>query len=164
MVETSISILIALALIAFGVFCGVMAAQIAYGNFQARRGARKSQAWPPCEGRVMSANLVHVGVRAGWKPTIIYAYTVDGVEHTSQRMTFDYIENYSRREAQSIMERYPVHAPVQVYFDPEQPQDASLSQTTQETGCGMFLLPFVLVLPTAFCIAAGWLGLVSAVK
>jgi hypothetical protein len=164
MIDTVISILLALVMVAFGAFCGVMGVMIFNGNLKALLRARRSKIWPACLGRVVSADLVYVGFRSGWKVNIQYKYRLDGVEYTGQRVDFAYFDSYSRREAEEIMARFPQDAERSVFYDPARPGEAALVQTAHGAGCNMILLPVFLLLPMALCIGSGLFGLVSTLQ
>jgi hypothetical protein len=164
MINLGISALLGFIFIGFGIFCGAMAYQITRGHLSAGQSSRRSRTWPACQGTVSSARLVHSGTRAGWKPKIKYSYQVNGVEYTGEKVTFDYLDSYLRKEAQAVIEKYPEHSTVQVLYNPQQPGEAVLEQNLRSAGIWNYLPPIILLLPTLFCIATGVVGLVSAIN
>lgn len=57
---------------------------------------------------------------------IRYPYDVDGEIYYSEGVGYKDLEMSLRKEADRILEQYPVGRKVEVYFNPEIPQDAVL--------------------------------------
>lgn len=161
MLENLMALLMGLLMIAFGVFCGVSAFNLIYNHIKIWRLSINSKTWLNTDGQVVDATLKHVGIRAGWKPTITYAYRVDGVDYKNQRLTFDYFERYPLSDANELMERYAVDTTVKVFYDPEQPQESTLERAHQGLTGGLIVMPLLLLFPTAMCICAGLFGLMD---
>jgi hypothetical protein len=158
MLDNLMSLVMGLLMIGFGLFCGVMAANLIYQHAINWRAAVKSKSWLTTEGQVTAATAEHTG-RYRWTPKITYAYRVNGVEYTGSRVAFDYFDSYSLQEANEMLERYQANAPAKIFYDPEQPQESTLEQIHRGASGGLFILPVILFLPTALCICAGLFGL-----
>jgi hypothetical protein len=163
MLENLMSILMGLLMIAFGLFCGVNAVNLIYNHIKVWQAAKRSKTWLSTDGQVVETALKHTG-RFAWTPTITYTYHVNGVEYKGSRLAFDYFNSYSLREANEIMERYPVKISVKVFYDPEQPQESTLQQAYHDLIGGLLIMPMFLFLPTAMCLCAGLMGLADIWK
>ncbi len=93
--------------------------------------ARQSTGWPSVQGTVTESRIhseSHPG--AGKKPTyhanVEYAYTVDGEEHTGDRVSFGEYGTNDPSHAQAIIGRYPKGNTVAVYHDPDRPGESVL--------------------------------------
>jgi len=159
MLENLMALLMGLLMIAFGIFCGVNAFSLIYNHIKIWRLSINSKTWLNTDGHVVDATLTHVSVRAGWKPTITYAYRVNGVAYKNQHLTFDYFDMYPLGEANEIMERYAVNTTVKVFYDPKQPQESTLERVHRNLTGGLIIMPLLLLFPTAMCICAGLFGL-----
>lgn len=163
MLDILMSLIMGLLMIGFGLFCGVMAAQLIYHHAINWQAAIRSKSWQTIEGQVTTAAVEHTG-RFRWTPKITYAYRVNGVEYTGSRVAFDYFDAYSLQEANEVVDRYQVKASAKIFYDPGQPQESTLQQIHRGAGGGLFILPMFLFLPTAMCICAGLFGLADIWK
>ena len=93
--------------------------------------ARLSASWPSTEGEIAhSAVLYQTDTTANhgtatYKADIAYRYKVAGASYSSSRISLVDFASTSNR-AQSIAQRYPDKARVQVYYNPSDPTDAIL--------------------------------------
>ena len=162
--EILLSMVMALLALGFGLFCGLMALQIFTGHIRAKREARESQSWSMTEGKVVSAKVEHMGIRAGWKAVIHYTYQVNGETYNGDRLAHDYFDTKRLKEAQADLTRYPKHGMVAVYFDPAHPQVSVLERVDHGDGWGMLWVPFFLLFPTFLCSAVGITGVFASFK
>jgi hypothetical protein len=81
-----------------------------------------------------SAGLMHKG-------EVAYHYEVDGVQYTGSRMTLADVTG-SQRQADQVLEAYPVGAEVTVFCNPRDPADSTL---TTQAGFGGLLIRVVAV-------------------
>jgi hypothetical protein len=104
------------------------------------RYSRKSNAvkrWATTTGTVLSSHAQAYGDSEGgtsYRPKVIYRYEVAGQSYQSERFdVYDLMGGYSggsKRAAQKKADRYPAGGPVEVRYDPAQP-DKSVLETTR---------------------------------
>jgi Protein of unknown function (DUF3592) len=85
--------------------------------------AKKSEHWPTAAG-IISANWLRVGIgKRGrfYHPEIAFRYRVGGADYQGSRISFKFDRDGPQREAQSILDRYPMGSAVKVYYDPANP-------------------------------------------
>lgn len=134
-----------------GVLAGVMVWKIITG-LQAKN-------WPTVPGSVIDSQVtMHYdddGDRM-YGAAVSYHYSVDGLAYSSNKRTFADYNSSNRRRAEKIVAQYAPGTSVQVYYRPDDPEDAVLEPGTNAT---MFLL---LLVPLIFLGlgAAGLLGLI----
>lgn len=127
------------AIAALGLFFAVFGVYFIFYGFGAR-------SWPSTEGEVMSArvrvNILTGGTASGrshrefdrtYYPEITYRWTVDGQVHTGSRWSLgeshpDYRE---RQEAAAAAADYRTGAPIEVFYDPDDPASAVLDRSLQ---------------------------------
>lgn len=132
---------------------------------RARQKAKTSQSWPAAQGSIESATLrEHSNADPEgssftyYEPIIQYRYMVMGQQYSGQKVGYG-ASKVGRSQAQKIIDRYTPGASVQVYYNPQNPQEAVLE--TQASGSKIFLIVgviFVVVTLVACCISA-FLGL-----
>lgn len=113
------------------VFVIIGAAILRYAMRTAEK-ARQSESWPATEGEIAhSATLYQTdstatsnGV-ATFKADVAYHYKVHGANYSSSKVALLDLASSSGR-AQSIVQRYPDKAKVQVYYNPADPSEAIL--------------------------------------
>ena len=91
--------------------------------------------WPTVTGHVLSATAVEVdretsnGMVSTFTPVIRYEYEVEGTLHSSARLNFLSDEHRTfeeHRAAGHVVARYPIGAPVDVFYNPANPKQAAL--------------------------------------
>lgn len=111
---------------------GVFALDLTFRNLEQ---ARASNAWPTAPGHIVSS-----GVReyeewnrdkeeqwTYYAAQVTYAYTVNGVLYTGDRINFSTAVRWGDRgPADKIIARYLTGATAEVYYNPENPQEAVL--------------------------------------
>jgi len=115
-----------------------------------KKKASESLSWPVTTGTVIESK-VRVGENVFssddaldesqpvYSADISYAYQVNGVEYTSDRISFAGKSSYSKAEkAEVISAKYPEGSRVSVFYNPEKHQEAVLEQTAK--GSGVFLI------------------------
>jgi uncharacterized protein DUF3592 len=126
-----------------------------YGWYRDRRRAQSTLSWTPTTGRIMYANVeshqsysssshTHTTV---YSPQVAYEYMVNGMRYQSNQIAVGagYSTSiYSMMEAK--VARYPVGAPVQVFYNPANPQEAVLEHGTAGGNLYLFLAIFIIVL------------------
>lgn len=92
--------------------------------------AQRSDSLPAVNGEVVSIDVARVrgsrGSTAGWRPVIVYRYTIDGREYTGSVWRFNpsYVRDLS--SAEEIVAGYRPGNAVRVLYDPEAPERAAL--------------------------------------
>ncbi len=128
------------------------AAALVMGVVTARR-ARASRQWPLARGVIVSSRILRehsspsnnaqvnriVGDHQ-YKPEIAFEYSVLGVKYISNKVSFGDYSSNSPRHAESVTARYPEGKAVNVFYNPDNPEDAVLENTG---GFGVWLLCFV---------------------
>ena len=151
-------------------FPTVILAAVAVKLWEVRRVKR----WPQTEGKVI-ANLVQShrnkpgDIRHNFSdtevsnhPLVEYEYTVEGKTCRCSRITVG--ERVSARDLEATLDRYPVGAPVTVFYDPADPKRAVLERDLPAAaflGVGCLLALFIggpLVAAAVYFGAVDWLG------
>lgn len=115
--------------------------------------AKQSASWPSTTGKVdrtwveESSSTDDEGhVDYSYTPHVRYAYTVDGTQYTSERISFGAVTSYgSDSSARSHLSQYPPGGELQVFYDPADPSKAVLlreahGSTVSLIGSGVLLL------------------------
>lgn len=119
----------------------------------------KAKNWPTASGSVVDSQItMHYdddGDRM-YGTAITYRYAVDGLDYSGNKRTFVEYSSNNRNRAENIVAMYAPEMPVQVFYNPEDPEEAVLEPGTNG---GMFL---VLLVPLIFIGlgVAGLLGLI----
>lgn len=124
------------------IFALVAAILIGIGVYGRGR-AQASRQWPMVLGQVVSSRVTSSSSSEGgttYEPDIRYAYDVGGRAYSSNRVVFGGFSGTGNpRDAQKHTTRYPAGAVVQVYYNPANPQDATLERRAGQAG---FLFAF----------------------
>ncbi|MBP8001992.1 MAG: DUF3592 domain-containing protein [Chloroflexi bacterium] len=150
-----------------GLPMGLTAAFLAYQAWSAQKQAWAARNWPQTEGTIISAQVKssRVRVRRGssggyrmttrYEPQVIYRYLANGNSHESKRLYVGDTVGYSGPgPAERILTRYPVGMPVTVYYNPNNPAEATLSPQTGWATTISWLMSAFLFLMTAMVIYA----------
>jgi len=150
-----------------GVPMGIAAAIMAYQAFSAQKQAWLARNWPQTEGTIISAQVKssRVRVRRGssggyrmttrYEPQVIYRYLANGSSHESKRLYLGDTVGYSGPgPAEKILTRYPVGMPVTVYYNPDNPTEATLSPKTGWATTVYWFIAIFLFLMTVMVIYA----------
>lgn len=126
-----------------GVPMGLAAAFMAYQAWSAQKQAWLARNWPQTEGIVISTQVSssRVRVRRGsssgyrmttrYEPQVIYRYLANGSSYESKRLYLGDTVGYSGTgPAEKILARYLIGMPVTVYYNPDNPAEATLSPKT----------------------------------
>jgi len=103
-----------------------------------QRLALASASWPQTTGTITALNIAEIERTANnneymvFRPEVTYAYAVEGRTYTGDRIAFGDQTKGSRNDAQKLLAPYQVGGPVQVFYDPADPQAATL--TTKAAG------------------------------
>lgn len=125
-----------------GIFALVGAIILGVGAYVRAR-AQASKGWPMVLGQVVSSRVTSSTSSEGgttYEPDIHYAYDIGGRAYNSRRVAFGGFTSTSNpRDAEKHTARYPAGAVVQVYYNPANPQDATLERRAGSAG---FLFAF----------------------
>ncbi len=123
------------------------------------RAARASRAWPATQGTIVSSELFTSGRgKSRWyKAQISYTFTVSGQSYTGQRVFFGDSRSSNMGREQKVVDRYQAGAPVEVFYDPQQPQEAVLERRTGGTNLTYLILGSVLLVFAVFMAVMGFL-------
>lgn len=99
--------------------------------------ARTSRRWPEVTGRVLSAQVEPENWNDPeltiYEPRVTYAYVVNGVAYTSNRVTVNDYGYRSWDDAEQVVATY-APGPVAVHYDPMAPQSSLLSTAGPHEG------------------------------
>ncbi len=104
-------------------------ALIIFGLFTMREVSR-SRGWAETSGRVIASNInqfTNKGTTT-YRPLIMYSYAVSGIRFMSSRIAFHSLGSRDRAEATRITARYPIGTSVDVFYDPQNPEQAVLER------------------------------------
>jgi len=94
--------------------------------------AKASLSWPSVDGEISHSAVLYqtstnssTGETSTYKADIAYRYKVQGKSYSSSRIALLDLAS-SSRNAQTVVDRYPDNASVQVYYNPADPSDAVL--------------------------------------
>ncbi|ADI02888.1 DUF3592 domain-containing protein [Syntrophothermus lipocalidus] len=92
--------------------------------------ALASLSWPSCPGRVVSSQVKDISHEPRDGPSywaeVVYRYTVDGKEYTSENVFFGQYSSGSPGPARRLVDRYPAGKEVTVHYAPDNPALAVL--------------------------------------
>ena len=129
--------LFALALGAVGVVLTVM-------FFRNKNKAKASEGWPQVEGRVVSTNIRvdemddEDSYRVSYIPEVHFEYHVEGLLFDGKRIAFGSEVSFGmRKKAEAFLTEYPVGSAVSVFYNPDNPKEAVLSQKMRSMTAGL---------------------------
>lgn len=138
-----------------GVLCGLGLIALVAGLWliwRVRAQSAAAQTWPIAAGTIRSSEVQTYKTKGGkqYMAKVAYDYAVDGASFTGDRLRFsDYARALSAAEAD--VAKYSVGAPVEVLYDPQRPQQATLEAATR----GYSVLGLVLALTGGLLAAVG---------
>jgi len=120
--------------------------------YRDRRHARATYAWTPTTGRVMNSNIAshrsysssshtHTTV---YEPQVVYEYMAKGMRYQSNQISVGagYSTSMEGMVEQQVS-RYPAGGPVQVFYNPSNPQEAVLEHGSAGGNLYLFLALFI---------------------
>lgn len=140
----------------------IVAAVLAWIAYRRRREAQDAvQGWSRTEGRILAAGVqsyLSRQTRQGgstsmvtmYRPAVSYEYRAGGRSFTGNRLSMGLPLGYgSQKMAQRYVAKYSTGAPVQVYYNPANPEEAVLELKARGvgllSGIAMTILAFVAV-------------------
>jgi hypothetical protein len=114
----------------FEIFCwvvGLVFLGAFIGNFRRMRLAERCLRWPTARGKFLSAGATRSG-KMFFTAEIEYAYEVNGVEYRSRQMDYSLqmYDSYDRALGAALS--YKMLPYLDVYYDPEHPEEAVLKR------------------------------------
>ena len=156
MFEMLFSAFFSLLVLGFGVLFSYLGLKIIGDEIQSWRKAIASQEWSSSAGRVISSELhIAYGRRATYYPRAKYSYTVAGQNYTGERIAFAWRGVFDRQAAEKVVERYPPRQMVKVFYDPRQPDDATLDRNFPWPIFELFIGVLVVLCPGVTCAGMG---------
>ena len=101
---------------------------ISLWGWRIRQQSQRRSQWPQAAGRIEES--APGAEQNDLLPHILYAYQVDGRDYR-QVFQFPSGTHPLPEFTQSYLDKYPVGAPVRVYYDPQAPQHSTLEPSTQ---------------------------------
>ena len=126
-------------------------------GIRSKRAAQASRAWSSTQGTVDSSQVIASGSqRSKWyKAQVTYTFKVNGQSYTSDKVFFGDARSSSMPKEQRVADRYKAGAPVEVFYNPQQPQEAVLERRTGGTTVVYLILGSVLLLLAVFVAVMG---------
>ena len=128
----------------FGLLCGgfffvitfAIALYLLIHNSRSKKKAGESQNWPAAPGTITVSEVRESrttdeddNVKIDYYPYVEYTYFAGGQAQTSKLISFGGTRGYSRPQpAQEVLQKYPLHGSVMVYYNPQKPQEAVLEK------------------------------------
>jgi hypothetical protein len=149
----------------FAMICGGLLA-LALGGvgialiFLSQRNKQKAQAsttWPSTAGKIIghrirvdeSSDDDSYSVR--YVPVVHCEYQVNGTLYQGKRISFGSEPSFlTRQKAEAFLETYPVESATTVFYNPEKPQEAVLSQTLRKMTASLIVGIILVVLMVCF--------------
>jgi hypothetical protein len=124
-------------------------------GFVLRKKLKATESWPKTTGVITESSVQSEWVRAGSgreyivSPKVVYEYQVEGRKYHCSNLA--YIENNSANanSAQRKAEKYPVGQPVEVHYNPRNPEYAILKVGDPTNGAlpfGMMIVGMIAVI------------------
>jgi hypothetical protein len=94
--------------------------------------ACNSPQWPHIRGRIIESTVIgeyrgRKPTRATYQPNVVVRYTLDSRHYNCCRIKFDADPSYwHESQARSVIDRYPLHGEVDVYYKPDDPRQSVL--------------------------------------
>ncbi len=129
-----------------------------------RQQVAASQNWPTTVAQITLAEVRESSqtdsegdIQRYYYPQVKYTYQVGGIMYQGDKLTFGAKRGYaSLKKANEEIARYPLGTQVQVYYNPEKPQEAVLEQ--RAVGSNFMLIFGIIALVIALCSLCGLLG------
>jgi len=116
---------------------------LVYQAWAGQKQALSARQWPETTGFIITAQVTSSRVRirrssstgyrmaTSYRPHVVYRYQVNGVGYEGEQLHLGETIGYSGTgPVETILTRYPVGVPVRVYYNPDNPTEATLSPKT----------------------------------
>jgi hypothetical protein len=129
---------------------------------KSKKKAGASQNWASIPGMIYvskvseSASTDDDGhTRIAYYPHIEYSYSINGQTYTSKQIAFGGVQGFNNPvQAQTIVGKYKINSPVQVFFNPQNPAEAVLervagggAKTAQVIGIILLVISVLIACP-----------------
>lgn len=132
-----------------------------------KKKARASINWPSVEGQIIGNRIKRAvqsdgdGTSISYNPEVYYEYQVDGTPFSGQRIAFGSEPSFgSKKKAEQFLAAYPVESSVTVFYNPEDPTEAVLSQTVSKM-IGSIIAGILLIVTGLFLLFHAVKGLIG---
>lgn len=106
--------------------------------------AYATKSWPTTEGTIIVSEVTR---SSRYVPHIVYAYTVDDMDYSSEKIGLTNYAQYKREsDAKVEADKFPVNTKVTVYFNPTNAGEAILKPGIKGEHAFMFFLGLVIFL------------------
>ena len=128
-------------------------------GISAKRTAGASRAWPSAPGTIISSQvLAGGGGKSRWyKAQVTYTFAANGQTYTGERVMFGDARSSSMAKEERVVAQYVQGAPVEVFYNPQQPQEAVLERRTSGTTLTYLILGAVVLMLSVFVAVMGML-------
>ncbi len=116
------SLIVALAFISIGLW-------LQYWAWRQKKTMHRSQRWPRATGKVLVSEIREARPNQDEYTTLhfIYSFVVKAQTYTGEKLNhFALEQNMSLEEMQAFIQKYPIQAPIQITYNPEDPADCVL--------------------------------------
>jgi len=138
---------------AFAIALGALGAVLIILYFRNKQKAKASQTWPSVKGRIVSTNirLEEIGdedtSRMEYIPEVHFEYEVDEMTFKGKRFSFGSEPSFgSAEKARKFLQPYPDGQEVDLFYNPEDPGEAVLSQGMRKMGASLIVGILLVVL------------------
>ncbi len=132
--------------IVFGLIFAAAGLFLLRQGFTEHRACRESRNWPCVEGRI-TESTVQVTRRhhsTSYSPQVAYTYSVMGQAYFSTAVTIGATRTFSSyAKVQARLAKYPLGQTVSVYYDPQQPAQATLEPGATGGAWGTVLMGII---------------------
>ena len=111
---------------------------------------RLSQNWPTVEGQIVQATIEVTRssdddgtTSTRYAPLVIYTYSLVGQQYTSDKVTFGAKWRYGSRSKAESKSNYQTGQRINVYYNPEKPEQAVLEPGAMRGAWGSLILGIV---------------------
>lgn len=126
----------------FALTLGGLGVYLIIHSQRSKQKAAQSQTWPMVKGIITETRIStqEHNETLRYMPIVRYTYEVGGKIYESRQITFGSGEEFgSRQKAADYLANYPVDGQVNVYYNPEKPDEAVLKQVAQKTTVGLVI-------------------------
>ncbi len=157
--ETILPIFTALVVLVIGLVFGFLAVRLTYEQMRVWHFSRESRSWASTDAVINSSQIIYEGIkRPRDHPSVTYTYNVNGTQYTGERINFSFARVFDKKEAETVLAPYPLHARVPVYFNPANPYQCTLELQHAGLASGIFV-GLIIFLPACLCLFTGLYGI-----
>jgi len=154
----------------FALVLGGIGAFLLVQYFRNKQKAQESTNWPSVEGKITGQNIRVDEVdsddsfRISYIPVVHFEYSVNNAPFEGKRLAFGSEPSFSsRKKAEAFLASYPVGQIVPVFYNPEKPSEAVLSQTLRKMTASL-IVGIVLIVVGVCSLCPSMIGLISTLS